>query len=178
MPSSLRKAQLKTRRKFPDRRRAQQYVEIAIRDGVLVPAPCCVCGTTECIEAHHKSYEYTKYLDVVWLCRRHHADLHKQLRAQGIEIPSSPLAPKGWSVEFLYPFGHPKALKKLVAAGVLPKIKRCAKCHVVKPNSSFNQRTSAPDGANTYCRLCQAEMRFIYDKRKRASEDRRNAQTL
>lgn len=38
--------------------------------GVLIPEPCAICGTTDQIEMHHE--DYSKPLDVVWLCRAHH----------------------------------------------------------------------------------------------------------
>jgi hypothetical protein len=53
---------------------AHAAVQTAIRDGRLVSGPCEVCDTTENICAHHDDYE--KPLDVRWLCREHHADLH------------------------------------------------------------------------------------------------------
>ena len=49
---------------------------IAIRYGVLVPEPCSVCGTTAKIEAHH--IDYNEPLKVEWLCKAHHADVHRQ----------------------------------------------------------------------------------------------------
>ena len=35
--------------------------------------PCEVCGETK-VEAHHD--DYTKPLEVRWLCKRHHAEVH------------------------------------------------------------------------------------------------------
>lgn len=49
----------------------------AIRDGRVIPKPCEVCGK-EKAEGHHE--DYSKPLDVVWLCSRHHADRHIHLR--------------------------------------------------------------------------------------------------
>jgi hypothetical protein len=37
-----------------------------------------VCGTWM-VEAHHP--DYSSPLDVVWLCRRHHTDLHMRQAA-------------------------------------------------------------------------------------------------
>lgn len=50
----------------------RQYV----KRGILIKQPCVKCGTSENIEAHHE--DYTKPLDVLWLCREHHRELHKQ----------------------------------------------------------------------------------------------------
>ena len=57
----------------PERERARYLTSNAIRDGRLVRQPCEVCGATE-VEAHHD--DYSKPLDVRWLCftchRAHH----------------------------------------------------------------------------------------------------------
>jgi len=50
-------------------------VRNAIRSGKLRPQPCIVCG--EKAEAHHS--DYSKPLDVDWLCRKHHALWHRYL---------------------------------------------------------------------------------------------------
>lgn len=47
----------------------------AIQQGLLVKKPCEVCGTTEKVEAHHD--DYTKPLEVRWLCKTHHQEHHK-----------------------------------------------------------------------------------------------------
>ena len=52
----------------------------AIRDGRLKRGPCAVCNTTENVHGHHD--DYSKPLDVRWLCERHHIELHEQLRTE------------------------------------------------------------------------------------------------
>jgi hypothetical protein len=48
----------------------------AIARGVLVPAPCAVCGDA-IVEAHHPTYEGDHaWAQVEWLCRLHHAARH------------------------------------------------------------------------------------------------------
>lgn len=56
------------------RRRAITAVTNAKFRGKLIPQPCEVCGTVERIEAHHD--DYSKPLDVRWLCRKHHMEHH------------------------------------------------------------------------------------------------------
>lgn len=59
----------------PNRRRAQNAVANAIRDGRLTKWPAC--AVPECDskpEAHHPDYD--RPLDVVWLCRPHHMQAH------------------------------------------------------------------------------------------------------
>lgn len=50
----------------------------AIRRGRIERGPCEVCGTTENVHGHHD--DYSKPLDVRWLCRDHHLELHRVLR--------------------------------------------------------------------------------------------------
>ena len=62
----------------PLRVRATYLTSNAIRDGRLVRQPCEVCGTTENVQAHHD--DYSKPLDVRWLCFVHHRQVHGQLK--------------------------------------------------------------------------------------------------
>lgn len=61
----------------PMKRSAHVAVGNAIRDGKLVRQPCEVCGS-ENSHAHHD--DYSKPLDVRWLCSKHHAEHHKAMR--------------------------------------------------------------------------------------------------
>lgn len=68
----------------PQKLRAQRLVFVAVRNGSL-KRKNCFCGA-KIVEAHHE--DYTKPLDVIWLCKKHHviADKilrHKQKRKQG-----------------------------------------------------------------------------------------------
>ena len=58
--------------KFPERKKAQGRVYTAIKSGRLVRLPCFVCGDNA--EAHHP--DYSRPLDVVWLCSPHHKQAH------------------------------------------------------------------------------------------------------
>lgn len=42
--------------------------------------PCEKCGSEENLEKHHP--DYSKPLEVIHLCRAHHRELHRQLKAQ------------------------------------------------------------------------------------------------
>jgi len=65
------------REKNPEKYRAHTAVGNAIRDGRLKRLPCEVCGEVKA-EAHHD--DYSKPLDVRWLCFRHHReDAHDQV---------------------------------------------------------------------------------------------------
>jgi transcription elongation factor Elf1 len=52
---------------------ARAKVHNAKKSGKLVMQPCQVCGELK-TEAHHP--DYTKPLDVVWLCKDHHMQEH------------------------------------------------------------------------------------------------------
>ncbi len=61
----------------PIKKQAHTAISSAIRDGTLKRQPCHVCGAKK-VEAHHP--DYTKPLDVLWLCKRHHEDQDMQDR--------------------------------------------------------------------------------------------------
>jgi hypothetical protein len=57
---------------FPERKKANTAVSNAVRDGRLKKHLCWVCGTNAV--AHHP--DYSRPLDVVWLCQPHHKQAH------------------------------------------------------------------------------------------------------
>ena len=57
---------------------AHKAVENALRKGTLVRQPCERCGGPA--QAHHE--DYGKQLDVTWLCRKHHAERHRELKCE------------------------------------------------------------------------------------------------
>jgi len=60
-------------RKNPEKRRAHKAVEWALASKTLEKKPCDVCGETS-VHAHHD--DYSKPLDVRWLCPRCHKAEH------------------------------------------------------------------------------------------------------
>jgi hypothetical protein len=52
---------------------ARSYLNVYIKKGLVKKLPCQVCGSLES-QAHHD--DYSKPLDVKWLCRDHHLELH------------------------------------------------------------------------------------------------------
>ena len=60
-----------------DKRYAHHAVERAIRGGDLEKSPCAECGATN-VQAHHA--DYSKPLDVIWLCPPCHGSLHRMER--------------------------------------------------------------------------------------------------
>ena len=64
-------------RRPPEHIRANYALGNAIRDGRVIRAEACWhCGSTERIEGHH--VDYSRPLDVVWLCRSCHCKAHRQ----------------------------------------------------------------------------------------------------
>jgi hypothetical protein len=55
------------------RQAARKKARRAVSLGKLTKLPCWTCGNTE-VEAHHT--DYSRPLDVVWLCAEHHREVH------------------------------------------------------------------------------------------------------
>jgi hypothetical protein len=70
------------RRNHPIKVAARQMVRCALVCGVLKKQPCEVCGEVK-VEAHHE--DYSKPLEVNWLCNPHHrqADRDRRRRIKG-----------------------------------------------------------------------------------------------
>jgi len=60
------------RKTFPERKNAHSKVFRALKSGKIFKQPCFVCGNVA--EAHHP--DYSRPLDVVWLCPSHHRQAH------------------------------------------------------------------------------------------------------
>lgn len=58
---------------------ARRVAYNAFRRGELKRLPCETCGTTKNLHAHHD--DYSKPLEVRWLCADHHREHHKIKRA-------------------------------------------------------------------------------------------------
>ena len=64
------------REQNPEKYHATNIVNNAIRDGKLFAEPCEICGVIDKVHAHHD--DYSKPLNVRWLCPLHHAQWHKE----------------------------------------------------------------------------------------------------
>lgn len=61
----------------PDQRlkaSCRAYVHVYIKRGKLKKQPCNVCGEIK-VQAHHE--DYSKPLEIIWLCVKHHIEIHK-----------------------------------------------------------------------------------------------------
>jgi len=73
-----------------EKRRAQWALSNAVRDGRLVRAKYCErCSDTKRIEGHHP--DYSKPLEVQWLCDPCHKAVHKEERAANRLPPKKPV---------------------------------------------------------------------------------------
>lgn len=66
------KADQARKEKFAYKRSARSKTFTAIKNGTIQVLPCLICG--EKAEAHH--HDYSRPLDVMWLCRTHHMEAH------------------------------------------------------------------------------------------------------
>ena len=58
------------------RANARSYAGVYLRRGKLESQPCKVLLCSEKAEIHHP--DYTRPLDVEWLCRKHHLEHHQE----------------------------------------------------------------------------------------------------
>lgn len=73
-----------------ERDSAGQALRTAVREGhIAKPDRCQDCGVTEKIEAHHE--DYSKPLEVAWLCPRCHKAHDRKRRANEIRIADLPM---------------------------------------------------------------------------------------
>lgn len=73
-PEAHREQQRRIAQASPEKTRARRAVNDALRRGRMVKQACAVCETTVDVHAHHA--DYSKPLEVVWLCRQHHNEVH------------------------------------------------------------------------------------------------------
>lgn len=66
---------LKSREKFKDRHESRYIFRKAVMSGKIKRLPCEVCGDKKS-QGHHE--DYSKPLEVIWLCRTHHEDRHRK----------------------------------------------------------------------------------------------------
>lgn len=64
----------------PDKDIARQKLRYAVSRGTISKQPCERCQNIKVDAHHHNGYEPEHWLDVMWLCRTHHAEVHRELR--------------------------------------------------------------------------------------------------
>lgn len=73
--AALRRYSRQRYRQTPEKAKARSMIGNAVRDGRVTRQPCEVCGDPKS-QAHHE--DYSKPLDVKWLCFYHHRVAHGQ----------------------------------------------------------------------------------------------------
>jgi hypothetical protein len=67
----------------PEKRAAQILLNSAVAAGKVTRQPCEVCGSTYRVHGHHE--DYSKPLEVHWLCPTHHKQAHGIFKVKGKE---------------------------------------------------------------------------------------------
>jgi hypothetical protein len=83
----LKKWRPEYRRRTIAKCNARDKARNAIRTGVLVRGLCVDCGSSSNIHAHHE--DYSKPLEVIWLCRTCHNKRHGKLRHLNMEVSNN-----------------------------------------------------------------------------------------
>ena len=61
--------------KFPEKNNARWRLKYAIKKGEITRQPCIKCNNPKS-HGHHP--DYSKPLEVIWLCAKHHKELHRK----------------------------------------------------------------------------------------------------
>lgn len=72
--------------KYDEKGKARSYLNVYMKRGKIVQGVCEVCGDPN-TQAHHD--DYSKPLDVRWLCIVHHREHHKEHDARPAASPDS-----------------------------------------------------------------------------------------
>jgi len=60
--------------KNPEKVKAQQTLNKAVKKGIIERSPCVNCGSTHRVHGHHPDYSFP--LKVIWVCSIHHKKYH------------------------------------------------------------------------------------------------------
>lgn len=77
-----------TRARHPEKARARTALRRAVKSGAVKREPCKVCGSRR-VQGHHE--DYSKPLDVVWLCFKHHMEVHGKVVLTPSKAPEGPV---------------------------------------------------------------------------------------
>jgi hypothetical protein len=71
-PNKANATNARHRARHPEKYRARRALNYQLEIGTITRKPCEICGAKA--QAHHE--DYSKPLDVRWLCPKHHMKLH------------------------------------------------------------------------------------------------------
>lgn len=68
------------RKKYPEKARARSLLSNAVCEGRIIrPTQCTLCFSSDVvIQGHH--YDYSKPLDIIWVCTSCHSMIHRKIR--------------------------------------------------------------------------------------------------
>jgi hypothetical protein len=75
-PDQRKASSARFKKSHPQRNRAHSMLSWAVKNGKIQKQPCRDCGAVT-VDGHHD--DYSKPLDVIWLCKLHHQALHNQV---------------------------------------------------------------------------------------------------
>ena len=83
--SKIQKSKIDWAQRNPHKRKAQNALSNAVRDGDVLKLEFCehCFSSDKKIQGHHWSYLEEHWLDVIWLCTKCHGLEHKRLKALG-----------------------------------------------------------------------------------------------
>lgn len=65
---------LESKKRYPEKEKARWMLREAVKRGKLERLPCEICKVPNA-QGHHE--DYSKPLDVIWLCQTHHGERHR-----------------------------------------------------------------------------------------------------
>ena len=74
-----------------------------IASGKIKRQPCSKCGVAKA-DAHHE--DYSKPMEIVWLCRKCHKARHAEINKSGVGLPPFKLIDKAYSQKFLHTYNQ------------------------------------------------------------------------
>ncbi len=72
-----------SKRRYPEKQKARGILQRAVRSGKILKKNCEHCGNSKS-QGHHP--DYTKPLEVIWLCPSCHAIEHKKIKSEGDKV--------------------------------------------------------------------------------------------
>lgn len=88
-PEKYSKLKVERNRKYilanPTRHNVRRLAWFKMKKGILVPDSCCVCKTLykKEVKAQMHHNDYSKPLEIIWMCPTHHKAWHRVFIAEG-----------------------------------------------------------------------------------------------
>ena len=66
-----------SKKRYPEKILARTRLNTAVLSGKIAKKVCEVCGESKSYAHHFNGYDSRSWLDVQWLCSRHHTEVHQ-----------------------------------------------------------------------------------------------------